>query len=64
MITMDLEVANTGDLWDIAFNDSTVDVGPGFDRTLTVFEDDGTTPKARVLILADGLSRIKMSPTP
>ncbi len=61
---IDAATVTVEDIWDGMFNDSNVVVGGGGARTLTLFEDDGTTEKAKVVISGDGLTRTKLPPTP
>lgn len=64
LLTFDLGVAVVDTIHDGLYNNSTVVVGGGGDRTITVFADDQITEIAKVNISADGLVRTKLSPTP
>ncbi|MEE9393693.1 MAG: hypothetical protein V3W41_14415 [Planctomycetota bacterium] len=60
LIFIDTPDVTTVEVFDTLTNDSTTVAQPDGSRILTIFEDDGTTVKARVQISEDGRTRTRL----
>ncbi len=59
LISIDNPQANTDAIFDSFYNNATVVIGGGGERTITVKEDDGIANLAVTQVSADGLTRTK-----